>query len=157
MQEMVVAFNGRITTLPESECNHAEGYTAMKAHGASDFDILDDPRHDVSIVEGGIMDGLHEEKVFPVNSVHKQGITLEMWNSHECQHLREVFRIEAIAPDDVIEGISAHPKHNKRFYVGLQAHFELQGDLHTSIYKPFLRHIHDYEVDHRAEILEHAL
>ncbi|HOO81958.1 MAG TPA: gamma-glutamyl-gamma-aminobutyrate hydrolase family protein [Alphaproteobacteria bacterium] len=143
MQEMLVAFGGALETL-NTQINHAQGYNAVLADGTRCFETMDRPVHEIEIVPGGLLDSIYDKKNFFVNSIHMQGITHEFWQHDRNKDLREVFRVEAYAPDGVIEAISTHREHEKRFFVGLQAHFELPGALHISIFTPFRREIRDY-------------
>jgi len=143
MQEMLVAFGGVLETL-NTEINHAQGYDAVLADGTRCFETMDRPVHEIEIVSGGLLDDIYYKKKFLVNSIHMQGITSEYWKNERNKGARAIFRIEAVAPDGVIEAISVDSKHDKYFFVGLQAHFELPGPLQISIFTPFRRHIRDY-------------
>jgi len=83
-------------------------------------------------------------KMFPnenrigVNSVHMEGITRCIWELDTCKDMREVFRINAMAPDGVIEAVSAI---GKSFFMGFQAHFEFCGEMHDRVYGYFLEKI----------------
>ncbi|MCB9983373.1 MAG: gamma-glutamyl-gamma-aminobutyrate hydrolase family protein [Rhodospirillales bacterium] len=146
MQEMMVAFGGALETL-NTDINHAKGYEAVREDGSRCFETMDRLIHPIEIVPGGLLDDIYDRKTFLVNSIHMQGVTRDFWEHDRNKDIREVFRIEAIAPDGVIEAISTHPVHEKRFFVGLQAHFELPGPLQISIFTSFRRKIRDYAAE----------
>ena len=102
---------------------------------------MDKRVHDLEGQPGGFMDEIYETKIFPVNSIHYEGITQKQWASIRNQTARNIFRIEALAPDGVIEGISAT---DKRFILGVQAHFELEGPLHEALFGLFFDKITQY-------------
>lgn len=143
MQEMMVAFGGALETL-NTDINHAKGYEAVREDGSRCLETMDRIVHPIEIVPGGLLDKIYDQKTFSVNSIHMQGITRDFWAHERNNDLREIFRVEAYAPDGVIEAISTHPAHEKRFFVGLQAHFELPGPLQISIFTPFRRVIRNY-------------
>ena len=135
MQEMIVAFGGQLQKLDFSLINHAAGYeAAQNEDGQRCPQDMDKRVHDVEVQPGGFLDEIYTDKTFPVNSIHHEGITQKQWASIRNQTARNVFRIEALAPDGVIEGISAK---DKRCVIGVQAHFELEGPLHEALFGLF--------------------
>jgi putative glutamine amidotransferase len=52
--------------------------------------------HDVEVMSGGVLDGLLAQKTFRVNSLHGQAV----------KRLADALRIEARAPDGVVEAFS---------------------------------------------------
>lgn len=134
MQEMVSTFKGRIERLPDDL--HATGYAYKGDHKK-----MDSPIHPITVSDQGklyhiLFDCLDSERKTEVNSIHYEGLTLENWNRQtpNGEHLRQHLQIEAIAPDDVIEAISAK---DRSFFIGVQAHFEFQGCLHAALFDAF--------------------
>lgn len=127
MQEMIVAFGGELEKLPADEINHAKGYEYYPDQKAMDTLI-----HDMTVEPNGVLGSVYGPITTKVNSIHAYGLTTGKW------HLNDIFRIEALAPDNVIEAVSAR---NKSFYLGVQAHFELDGPLHRSLFGRFYDHI----------------
>ncbi len=68
--------------------------------------------HQVEIEPGGVLAGLLEERSYPVNSLHAQGI----------ERLAGGLRVEARAPDGLIEAVSV--RDSRSFAVGVQWHPE---------------------------------
>ena len=68
--------------------------------------------HPVIIEPDGVLAGLLEERSYPVNSLHAQGI----------EHLAAGLRVEARAPDGLIEAVSV--RDSRAFAVGVQWHPE---------------------------------
>lgn len=141
MQEMIVAFGGQLQKLDFSTINHATGYEAAQTEGGQRCqEEMDKLVHDLKLEPGGFLDQIYESKTFPVNSIHFEGITQKQWASIRNDTVRNVFRIEALAPDGVIEGISAL---DKTFILGVQAHFELEGPLHEALFGLFFAKIRE--------------
>lgn len=128
MQEMVVAFGGALEKLDDDPINHAQGYAFD-----GDHEKMDAPVHWVSVVPGGIFSGLYRRTEFEVNSIHFYGLKEEGWN------LGDQFQIELLAPDGVIEAMSAK---GKGFFIGVQPHFEWEGRLHDRLFGAFFDAIH---------------
>ncbi len=142
MQEMIVAFEGQLKPLDKGEYDHAHGYKAPMINGYRCRKTMDEPVHPLLIQPKGILSGIYNEQALQqykdvlekrglyrdgelwVNSTHHEGTTLELWAG--SKKLRETFIIEALAPDDVVEAMSAI---GKRFFLGLQPHYELEGPL----------------------------
>lgn len=75
---------------------------ALLRHHASDdvaFDAMFDHRHKVDLVEGGLLAAAYAAPSLEVNSVHYQGIGA----------LADGLRVEARAPDGLVEAYSACP------------------------------------------------
>ncbi len=143
MQEMIVAFGGQLQKLDFSQIDHAAGYEAAKSEtGQRCTEDMDKRIHDVEVQPGGFLDNIYTDKNFAVNSIHHEGITEKQWASIRNKTARNVFRIEALAPDGVIEGISAK---DKACIIGVQAHFELEGPLHDGLFGLFFEKVHEYK------------
>lgn len=141
MQEMIVAFGGTIEHL-NTDIDHAQGYKNSKLpNGDRCIKKMDLPVHDFNIQRGGVLDTLYKDKTLPVNSIHMEGITLDMFNSPKCAMLREVYNVEALAPDGVIEAISAI---GKDCYLGFQPHGEIEGEIHDALYGYVFKNIYDH-------------
>ena len=142
MQEMIVAFGGQLQKLDFSQINHAAGYeAALNETGERRQQEMDRRVHDIEIQPGGFLDEIYADKTFPVNSIHYEGITEKQWASIRNEAVRNVFHIEALAPDGVIEGISAK---DKSCVIGVQAHFELEGPLHEALFGLFFEKVRKY-------------
>ncbi len=143
MQEMIVAFGGQIDDLDTSIIDHAKGYqiAPINEKGQRNHEAMDTRVHEFEIQAGGILAGVFNEKTWMVNSIHGQGITLDQFKSARNKRLRDRFRIEALAPDGVVEAISAK---EKQFFLGVQPHFELEGPMHEAVFGAFFRNIHQY-------------
>jgi len=123
MQEMLVAFGCPLEELDEENGEkHGAGYNKMDSE-----ENLDTLVHDITIQAGALFEELYSLITKAVNSIHKYGAKRENWN------LSDTFNIEALSPDNVIEGISAKAK---QFFVGVQAHFELFGEGRDSWHRP---------------------
>ena len=93
------------------EINVALGGTLRRDTSASDdlirhhapdgvgFDAMFDHRHPVELVDGGMLARAYAKPALDVNSVHYQGIG----------RLAEELRVEARAPDGLVEAYSARP------------------------------------------------
>ena len=142
MQEMIVAFGGQLQKLDFSHINHAAGYAAAQnLDGQRCPKGMDQKVHEITLEKNGFMDGVYEDKTFMVNSIHREGITEKQWASVRNEQLKTRFRIEALAPDGVVEGISAR---DVDFMMGVQAHFELEGPLHEALFSLFFEKIRAY-------------
>ncbi len=107
-QEINVAFGGslhqRVQELP-----------GMLDHRENPDDALEvqyGPAHDMHIESNGLMADIATTEVVEVNSIHQQGI----------QVLAESLKVEAKAPDGLIEAFSA--KRDDRFVLAVQWHPE---------------------------------
>ena len=133
MQEMVATFGGIVSKLPDKPIDHSRGY-----NHEGDLDKMDELVHGITIREGGHFGLLFGSGDKQVNSIHRYGTTSEDWE------LSDTFFVEAIAPDGVIEAISAL---NKKFFVGTQAHFEFPGLMHDAVYGALFKHIRQNHQD----------
>ncbi|MGH1373133.1 MAG: gamma-glutamyl-gamma-aminobutyrate hydrolase family protein [Cellvibrionaceae bacterium] len=123
-QEINVAFGGslhqRVQELP-----------GMMDHRENPDDALDvqyGPAHDMHIEPDGVMAAITSEKVVAVNSIHQQGIDV----------LADALKIEAKAPDGLIEAFSA--KRDDRFVLAVQWHPEwkvIENSFYQSIFTEF--------------------
>jgi putative glutamine amidotransferase len=76
------------------------------------LDVQYGPAHEVTVEPGGLLAKIVRERMFPVNSLHSQGI----------DKLAPSLRAEAIAPDGQIEAVSMPSA--KGFLFGVQWHPE---------------------------------
>lgn len=151
MQEIIVAFGGALQKLEDDL--HATNYQYI-----GDFDKMNTPVHPITLCTDGKLFQLFENLVdqknqLAVNSIHYEGLTQDGWNAEQSKYLRQLFQIEAMADDGVIEALSAK---EKRFFIGVQAHFELQGDIHDCLYQDFAKHIHAYHAQRVSSTPEQA-
>lgn len=72
------------------------------------------PRHTLHVEPGGMLDRMGLPAIFDVNSIHGQGIDV----------LAPGLRVEALAPDGLVEAISVES--SKGFALGVQWHPEFQ-------------------------------
>lgn len=143
MQEMVVAFGGHLEKLDTALINHAKGYDYDGDHEKMDTLI-----HDMTVLPSGVLASIFGEITKQVNSIHAYGLTQQSWR------LNDIFRIEALAPDKVVEAVSAR---GKSFFVGVQAHFEFTGPWHDGLFGRFFDHIrntHEQKTTHPERVLE---
>lgn len=139
MQEMVVAFGGHIEILPIDEIEHGKGYEFDGDHKG-----MDKPVHKITIESEGVLAQLFgAQSTLYVNSIHKQGITKAKWEELKDNKPFDQLCIEALAPDGVVEAVSAK---NKAFFLGLQPHFEFQGPQHDTVFSAFRGAIRDHYV-----------
>ncbi|MCB1783276.1 MAG: gamma-glutamyl-gamma-aminobutyrate hydrolase family protein [Alphaproteobacteria bacterium] len=137
MQEIVVAHGGKLSKLEGGL--HGTNYCHI-----GNLEKMDTPVHDITYCKGGrlhkLFKGIYDEHndSIPVNSIHYEGITRTDWDNERAVPLRQKFIIEALAPDGVIEAISAP---DRVFYIGVQPHFELQGKMHEALFREFSHHI----------------
>jgi putative glutamine amidotransferase len=91
MQELNVLFGGTLSDAPGAAGHHRDA-----EEGAS-LAALFDHRHAVEVAGGGVLDAAIGTGAHWVNSVHRQGV----------ERLGDGLRVEARAPDRLIEAISA--------------------------------------------------
>ncbi|WP_025130954.1 gamma-glutamyl-gamma-aminobutyrate hydrolase family protein [Pseudomonas sp. PH1b] len=111
-QEMNVALGGSL-----HQNVHEVGPFNDHRHAEKPGQPLDDwyaPAHDVHIQAGGVLAGLGLPRDIQVNSIHAQGV----------ERLAPGLRVEALAPDGLIEAISVDTA--KAFTLGVQWHPEWQ-------------------------------
>ena len=153
MQEMIVAFDGKLGTLDKEQYDHSHGYKAPVIDGYRCRKIMDERVHPFLVQPGGVLSKVYNEEALVkngfnpgeelwVNSTHHEGTTLEAWAGSKT--LRDAFIVEALAPDNVVEAISAI---GKRFFVGVQPHYELEGPLRDMLLDDrkygFVKHVLD--------------
>ncbi len=92
-QELNVAFGG---TLRRDMAEHPELLAHHAPHGAS-FEGMFEHVHPVKLEEGGVLHRAYRSAALDVVSVHYQGV----------DKLGEGLKVEAVAPDGVIEAVSA--------------------------------------------------
>lgn len=107
-QELNVAFGGTL----HQHLHEVEGRADHREEGNAALDVQYGPKHDVSVVAGGILATLAPQTTFKVNSLHEQGI----------DKLAPLLRAEATAPDGTIEAVSK--KGAPAFMLGVQWHPE---------------------------------
>jgi len=123
-QEMNVAFGGSLH-------QHLQEQPGLMDHREPQSDSLErqyGPAHQVRLTPGGLLAGLADGPIQQVNSLHQQGV----------DRLGEGLRVEAVAPDGLIEaftvvtapsftlGVQWHPEwqvSNNRFYRAIFAAF----------------------------------
>lgn len=94
-QEINVALGGTL----RRDTSAAEGLLPHHAPAGSDFDGLFDHRHQVDLVDGGMLATAYRRPALEVNSVHFQGVG----------ELAAGLTVEARAPDGLVEAYSARP------------------------------------------------
>ncbi|MEZ5815219.1 MAG: gamma-glutamyl-gamma-aminobutyrate hydrolase family protein [Alphaproteobacteria bacterium] len=139
MQEMGVAFGMHLEKLEKGFIDHAEGYE----HDGN-FERMDELVHDITVQPGGVLADIFGNITRGVNSIHEYGFTLD-----RCR-LNEAFRIEALAPDNVIEAMSS----KDRVFLAMQAHPEFnlgegKNFWHKGIFGERFERIREY---HQARI-----
>ncbi|WBO23746.1 gamma-glutamyl-gamma-aminobutyrate hydrolase family protein [Sphingomonas abietis] len=92
MQELNVLFGGTLSDVPGETGHYRDG-------AEDDVPALFDHHHDIDIAEGGMLAAAIGAGRHRVNSVHRQGIN----------RLGAGLSIEARAPDDLVEAVSARP------------------------------------------------
>lgn len=150
MQEMIVAFGGRLEKLSDAGgIDHASGYrNDFNQNGLMEPEEIGRTVHEIYISDGTIMREIFGKGDLPVNSVHGEGITIKSWNQPENSDLRAKFRINAVAPDGVIEAVSYGNM------LGVQAHFEVahgdehQFENHRRLFGHFFSKMQGYKFDH---------
>lgn len=107
-QEMNVALGGSLHQAVQDQ----SGLLDHRNDDQRPIDIQYGPAHPVQIVPGGLLETLLGESEFMVNSLHGQGIN----------RLASGLRIEALAPDGVVEAVTATAA--PRFNLAVQWHPE---------------------------------
>jgi len=105
-QEMNVAFGGTL----HQHLHEIEGREDHREDKNDPLDVQYGPRHDVSVIPGGLLAHLSLPQTFKVNSLHSQGIDKVASN----------LRAEAKAPDGTVEAVSK----SGSFALGVQWHPE---------------------------------
>ncbi|VVO29444.1 gamma-glutamyl-gamma-aminobutyrate hydrolase family protein [Pseudomonas fluorescens] len=114
-QEMNVAFGGSL----HQKVHEAGPFMDHREDDSLPLEGQYAPRHPVHIQPGGVLAGLGLASEIQVNSIHGQGV----------ERLAPGLRVEALAPDGLIEAISvgAEPVNSGRgFALGVQWHPEWQ-------------------------------
>ena len=109
-QEMNVAFGGSL----HQKVQEVEGMMDHREPADQPVEVQYGPAHPVHVQPGGVLSGLGLPDEFLVNSIHGQGV----------QRLAPGLRVEALAPDGLIEAFSVEGA--PRFAFGVQWHPEWQ-------------------------------
>ncbi|MBB2496968.1 gamma-glutamyl-gamma-aminobutyrate hydrolase family protein [Aquipseudomonas ullengensis] len=109
-QEMNVAFGGSL----HQKVQEVPGMMDHREPGDEPVEVQYAPRHTVRVQAGGVLDGLGMPDEIKVNSIHGQGV----------QRLAPGLRVEALAPDGLVEAFSVEGAPS--FALGVQWHPEWQ-------------------------------
>ncbi|WP_437879523.1 gamma-glutamyl-gamma-aminobutyrate hydrolase family protein [Pseudomonas sp. LRF_L74] len=109
-QEMNVAFGGSL----HQKVHEVEGMLDHREPQDQPLEVQYGPAHSMRVQPGGVLAGLGLPGEFAVNSIHGQGV----------QHLAPGLRVEALAPDGLIEAFSVEQA--PAFALGVQWHPEWQ-------------------------------
>ena len=109
-QEVNVALGGSLHQAVQEQPGHADHRAARDAPPEVQYG----PAHSVDVVPGGVLESIVERRRIEVNSLHGQGV----------KQLARGLRVEARAPDGLIEAFSAPEA--KGFNLCLQWHPEWQ-------------------------------
>ncbi|MDH1264053.1 gamma-glutamyl-gamma-aminobutyrate hydrolase family protein [Pseudomonas sp. GD03944] len=109
-QEMNVAFGGTL----HQAVHDVDGLMDHREPADEPLEVQYGPRHPLQVQPGGVLDGLGLPREIMVNSIHGQGV----------QRLAPGLRVEALAPDGLIESFSVAGA--KSFALGVQWHPEWQ-------------------------------
>lgn len=109
-QEMNVAFGGSL----HQKVHEIEGLLDHRENADDELFIQYGPRHPLHVQPGGLLSTIGLPAHIQVNSLHGQGI----------ERLAGSLRIEALAPDGLIEAFSVEGA--RRFALGVQWHPEWQ-------------------------------
>jgi putative glutamine amidotransferase len=109
-QEVNVALGGSLHQAVQEQPGHADHRAAREAPPEVQYG----PAHSVDVVPGGVLESIVERRRIEVNSLHGQGV----------KQLARGLRVEARAPDGLIEAFSAPEA--KGFNLCLQWHPEWQ-------------------------------
>ncbi|UVE18018.1 gamma-glutamyl-gamma-aminobutyrate hydrolase family protein [Pseudomonas sp. LS44] len=109
-QEMNVAFGGSL----HQKVHEAGPFIDHREPENQPLDVQYAPRHPLQVQPGGVLAGLGLPREIQVNSIHGQGV----------DRLAPGLRVEALAPDGLIEAISVEGA--KSFTLGVQWHPEWQ-------------------------------
>lgn len=111
-QEMNVALGGSL-----HQAVQAVGpFRDHRAPAEAAVEVQYGPAHPVSVQAGGLLAACLGVREVTVNSVHGQGI----------QRLADGLRVEALAPDGLIEAVSVISPERSAFHLGVQWHPEWQ-------------------------------
>jgi putative glutamine amidotransferase len=123
-QEMNVAFGGTL----HQRVHEVAGLADHREDKAQPLASQYGPAHPVRLAEGGLLAGLAGTTQVDVNSLHTQGIA----------RLGDGLRVEAVAPDGLVEGIAVEGA--AAFALGVQWHPEwrhAENPLSTAIFRRF--------------------
>ncbi|MBF0643676.1 gamma-glutamyl-gamma-aminobutyrate hydrolase family protein, partial [Pseudomonas protegens] len=109
-QEMNVAFGGSL----HQKVHELPGYMDHREADDPRIEVQYAPAHPVAIQPGGVFEAMGLGGEIQVNSIHSQGV----------DRLAPGLRVEAVAPDGLIEALSV--EHSKAFAFGVQWHPEWQ-------------------------------
>lgn len=109
-QEMNVALGGSLHQAVQEQA----GFRDHRSFDEQPLEVQYGPAHEVQVAPGGLLERLLGKAPFQVNSLHGQGI----------KRLAAGLRVEATAPDGVIEAVSAPGAGG--FNLGVQWHPEWQ-------------------------------
>jgi putative glutamine amidotransferase len=107
-QELNVAMGGSL----ETELQKGEGRLDHRAPKSEDTDVRYGPKHEITIMPGGMLERIIDRQKTMVNSIHRQGV----------KKLAAGLAAEAVSPDGIIEAVSI--KGAKSFAFGTQWHPE---------------------------------
>jgi putative glutamine amidotransferase len=137
-QETNVALGGTL----HQAVQEVEGHLDHRADDTLDVEQqYDHTAHDVEVMPGGVLDALLETKSFRVNSLHGQAV----------KHPAEGLRVEARAPDGVVEAFSVEGVPG--FNLLVQWHPEWRAEhnaVSRRLFEAFGRACADYRQRHRA-------
>ncbi|MDB6050583.1 MAG: puuD [Pseudomonas sp.] len=109
-QEMNVAFGGSL----HQQVHEVGTFMDHREHSNEPVEVQYGPSHTMHIQPGGVLAGLGLPSEIEVNSIHGQGV----------ERLAPGLRIEALAPDGLIEAVSVEA--GAGFALGVQWHPEWQ-------------------------------
>lgn len=109
-QEMNVAFGGSL----HQNVHNVEGMMDHREPGDEPVEVQYAPRHLLHVQPGGLLSGIGLPDEIQVNSIHGQGV----------QRLAPGLRVEALAPDGLVEAFSVEGAPS--FALGVQFHPEWQ-------------------------------
>lgn len=109
-QEINVSFGGSL----HQRVQEQPGMLDHREPSEEPVEVQYAPRHSVRVQPGGVLAGLGLPQEFTVNSIHGQGV----------QRLAPGLRVEALAPDGLVEALSVEQA--PAFALGVQWHPEWQ-------------------------------
>lgn len=123
-QELNVAFGGSL----HQEVHHIPGLDDHREDKTAPLDVQYGPAHEVRFTPGGLLARITGRSSARVNSVHSQGV----------ERLGEGLRVEAVAPDGLIEAVSVPGA--RGFVLGVQWHPEwrpLEDEVSRALFAAF--------------------
>ena len=109
-QEMNVAFGGSL----HQKVHELDGFMDHREPENQPLEVQYAPSHSLQVQPGGVLAGIGLPSEIAVNSIHGQGV----------ERLAPGLRVEALAPDGLIESFSVEGAQN--FALGVQWHPEWQ-------------------------------